>query len=70
MTVEANVNRNLQIGTFAPIMGLVMLIAGACSAEGIPTKFTPVNESLDADHCATGPLPCRREFRRLDANIC
>ena len=39
-------NRNLRIGTFAPVMVLVMVIAGACSAEGIPTKFAPVNESL------------------------
>ena len=28
-------------------MVLVMVIAGACSAEGIPTKFAPVNESLE-----------------------
>ena len=36
-------NRNFRIATFAP----VMLMAGACSAEGLPTKFTAVNESLE-----------------------
>ena len=37
-------NRNLRIGTFAPVM---LLMGGACSAQGVPTKFTAVNESLE-----------------------
>ena len=40
-------NRNLRIGTFAPVVVLVMAKAIACSAEDIPTKFTPVNKSLE-----------------------
>jgi hypothetical protein len=38
-------NRNFGIGTFAPVM--LMLMSGVCSAEGVQTKFTAVNESLE-----------------------
>jgi hypothetical protein len=40
-------NRNFGIGTFAPVMLMLMLMSGVCSAEGVQTKFTAVNESLE-----------------------
>lgn len=38
-------SRNFGIGTFASVM--LMLMAGVCSAEGVQTKLTAVNESLE-----------------------
>jgi hypothetical protein len=38
-------NRNFRIGALAPVM--LMLMAGASSAESVKTKFTAVNQSLE-----------------------